>query len=812
MKQYEITAQPELRTVTVGAKITYSLHQKFATIPNNDWYTWGYYNDNDDVTENGHGHYWKQVDVGDEADWKDHEWTKVGHFTVVCRVWYASEGKEEFLFYHQWVEDTDVALARDLLKSRKEGLADPFKVLTHLYSYLKVLKQVAAKFPPTTAEQKADYEKTVKSYEDFRDKLAERLDKSWASKRYPINAVHIEAASQTHSKLNVFVACLSVTDGVQTWTLVDWTNPTRRDKTTELEATGATAEEAIRNLMSKWDSNGNRYYDGKISWEVAADVCGKPLSGDFTTNGRTTWDTVAAFFEWIAMGSAVVAAVATAIVPGTQVVSAAIWTSIFSSTAAAAINIGQRHEEGFGSARADAFDVLTIVGNCVAGAGIWARGATVVANNAEGKAIRYILIGQVATDSVQGVLIAEDHFEKYNEIMNDKTLSPQERTDRLMELFRSLAIAGTMTYISIKGTKADLENLNKGPKHLAGEEFKSPAQKLEDLKDPKKVLDTTKPPVTEGHTDEGKQKTTVHDEQKRAHNEPEEHAGGIARRGRPKTTFPEPPPAKQRGMRESDDLKFSEKAKEKGVTIFVRDGNAEGVDFVGQDGYKGKPETMKAKTAKAADPSKPPPPPWSQPPPPPPFGIVAFHPEHQRTLEMIAGEPPPTTVEALLSNPAERRARYDKFLHEKIEKTPVEFDAEGHPTKYEQIYQLGTAEEGYVVKDLKGYKFHGDYDLHGVYGPNGKLMDSTPFRAELNKEFEAELILHGAHDEWKIRNTDKAGVNKGPQPPCTVYTPDGKSYHLADRKAFKQFFLENGLDWETAYGEFERKYGTINID
>ena len=76
-------------------------------------------------------------------------------------------------------------------------------------------------------------------------------------------------------------------------------------------------------------------------------------------------------------------------VPGSQVVSFAIWTALLSSTAASTINIAQSIDEGSGTWQENAIDGLTIVSNLLAGSarsrgcrrrsgpGRWAEGAVI---------------------------------------------------------------------------------------------------------------------------------------------------------------------------------------------------------------------------------------------------------------------------------------------------------------------------------------------------------------------------------------------------------------------------------------------------
>jgi NAD:arginine ADP-ribosyltransferase len=175
------------------------------------------------------------------------------------------------------------------------------------------------------------------------------------------------------------------------------------------------------------------------------------------------------------------------------------------------INIGMRVDEGFSSFRANAFDVLTIVGNLFGVAGIvWARGANVLVQTERGL-LKAAIIGRVTTDAVQGVLLGADFVDEFISIENDKTLLPGERTQRLLALFRNAALSGVLLYISVKGTKNDLANLN-----VRGTEVgaTTPADRLAALGNPDSPpIDLTVPTKVKASTDTKAQKTTVHTDQ-----------------------------------------------------------------------------------------------------------------------------------------------------------------------------------------------------------------------------------------------------------------------------------------------------------
>jgi hypothetical protein len=320
-----------------------------------------------------------------------------------------------------------------------------------------------------------------------------------------------------------------------------------------------------------------------------------------------------------------------------------------------------------------------------------------------------------------------------------------------------------MTAVNMRGTKQDLKELNRAPVHVTGE---TPGERLRRASDPDEVIDLTGNPRVEGHTKDGSHTTRTQDQH--ARQEPDAP-------DRLRSHYEDPPFAPTRGLRYFDHLRFGRASKKLGVYILVRDGNSAGLKYVGEKGYKAKPETLKAKTSDQ----------------PPTEGLVAFHPDHDRTLDLLAGEPPPMTVSDLRKKPIERIARYETF-EKKMKK-------EG--------YTVRGSDEGYVVVDKAGNKFHGDYDLHGVYGKDGgRVKKSKKVRAKMNQEFGADLIRHGAHDEWNLRNKEKAGRNRGPQPPVTVYTPDGEAVHLPDKAAMKKFYLEHDFDWKHAYGDYEKDF------
>lgn len=490
-------ATPSRRVVSPGAKVTYRLEptSKSSRSLERVFCLWFCVNDPESVT------FFRPRQVSGpmgSVEWADAEWEFEGRHRIVCRT-VRGEEKVDFT-YDQEVAPLDAVLAMG--PTLPQAAQDPEAALDGATRFTALVAQIAKQFPPAPGAVRERHEQQLAGLEEYRDKLRERLASTAGARRYPVLASHFAIEGQQRQSLNVFVAKVG-----SEWVLVDWTNPAVRGLTGEYRGSGDTAAEAIRDALSEWDSD-NRYPDGMIEYEIRGVPQVPALEGRFETDGSSFWDSVSSFFTWVGIGAAATAAAIMFLspVPGPQAVSVLIWTSIFSSTAAATINISQRAAEGFSSWKANAFDVLSIVGNMFGAAGVlWTRGAQLTLQTSRG-VLKTVLIGQVATDGVQGVLIAADHVAAFEDIRKDPKLTPREKAQRLLELARSLSVNGLLIYINVKGTKADLDNLNLRPQHVEGQ---SPAERLRQLADPNASIDMTKPPSVEGHTAKGEHTTTV---------------------------------------------------------------------------------------------------------------------------------------------------------------------------------------------------------------------------------------------------------------------------------------------------------------
>ena len=457
-----IVASPDVRVAVPKTRITYTLaHGNQGLHAASAPYRYQWYALNDPVTSR----LLRKPARVEGGDGPKTEATArfVGNHKIISKVTPRSgrgAGLPTFYEFPQTVVP-EGKLAQDALQQAPEAV-DPARQLEILETFLQVLR--AAEKQPGSAPLDAG---TTQSYEKQIAALRKRLASTEGAERIPIQAVHVDREKARVSPLRAFVAPTPAGAGtsgdsgaLETWRLVDITNPESRRLSGEYEGTGKNAREAILAALAAWDT-ANRYAAGRIQLEVGAEAAGAPIAHTFQTDGMSFWDSIGEFFAevgfWTGMG-ALAAGVVTAVVPvpGMRVVSGLIWTSILTSTVASTINLAQRHAEGHATAREDAMDLLSIAGNILAGT--WLSRARVLLNGQGGTKIGTgLLIGQLGTDGAQGIVLGIEYLEQYDRAMAIE--DPKRRTDALMELLRSAALAGGMLFLSVQGAKADLGHL-----------------------------------------------------------------------------------------------------------------------------------------------------------------------------------------------------------------------------------------------------------------------------------------------------------------------------------------------------------------
>jgi hypothetical protein len=342
------------------------------------------------------------------------------------------------------------------------GAQDPMARLDIMRRYREIL--VAADAQEDSGDLDA---KVLQQIDQLIAALESRLASYEYDERFSMKAVHLATETATTSQLDLTLVPLGErwtgsTDNSTDhgWVLLDLTNPIDPRLTGEYEGWGATNLEAILDAIGRWDA-ANRYPTGVVHLEVDTGAYGVAFGKRIETDGSSLWDSVADFFNQVGVFTGVGAlllAGATAIlpIPGSRFVSLLIWTSLITSSLGVGISLAQRHYEGVQDPAQDVLDVLTIAGNILAG--IWLSGAKALLPTASGQKIaKGTLIGQFATDGGQGIILAAEYADQYDAVMAIQ--SPQKRTDALLELLRSASVAGTLVFVSIRSTRADLESV-----------------------------------------------------------------------------------------------------------------------------------------------------------------------------------------------------------------------------------------------------------------------------------------------------------------------------------------------------------------
>lgn len=379
--RHAIVANPLVTVAVPGTEVSYSVVKEAEIYSEGSYYAYQWLCLNDPQTSRRHGKpeiIWGPTNT---PRWSAH-WDFPGNHKVLCRVQFREKNPgvlsghtshtPEYIEYQQTVQAQGDVLARELDKSpQHESPDDQLRLMQAYQQALETAEQQqgSTKLDPRTKE----------ALDNQITKLREKLKGSEGHTRYPLKAVHIAAENAQVSQLNAFLSRTTVTDGQETWTLVDITNPTDRRLTGEYSGTGRDAQHAIQSAVAAWES-GNRYPKGRLRVKVPAQIDAS-LDQEFQTDGMSFWESVDEFFSqvgfWAGLGM-MGAAVVTTIAPDptvSKVAAALLWTSILAGTTGASINMIHRHAEGMSSLTEDASDTLTIVGNILGAR--WALGATI---------------------------------------------------------------------------------------------------------------------------------------------------------------------------------------------------------------------------------------------------------------------------------------------------------------------------------------------------------------------------------------------------------------------------------------------------
>jgi hypothetical protein len=716
VSNYVIRSTPDLATIAEGGTVTYEVVLHTAT-DEADYrgVRWMIYFDS--------RLYEKDDQFKTRNSWIEthfqYTWEEIGEHRVVALVRWAGSSEPLYLEKKQWVHTVDAVMGTKWKTLRGNELPDPLK---ELHALRRVLGAYVA--GETYARSKGwsvddvgtmhstyeegvrkqehnkkirEYKKkkqTIVDYETALEKLVDISKASWSLavpyghwRFYSIRALYLDRSSGSTAELRV---CVAIGEGPLTEprpaytdyyvTIIDWTNPLEKKYSRTFSAFHQNKETALNEALKEWDKK-NPYPSGIIKYEIPEEVVGRLITGKFEVGERSLWDKIADFLDWAAAAAVILLVVATLINPvvGAQYAAVLISAAAATSSTAAAIRIVRRRQTDDDNLLADAFDTLTIVTSVFSA--VWVRGASVAV--AEGrlglKSGKYVLMAQFTTDSVQGILVGVEGWKDYNDIMDDRSLTPEERAEKLLNLFKRLGLAATMTYFNLKSTHADLKGLHA----------------MEDLKAVDRMVDLDGELKIASHTDQGAANTVVNSKPGRA------------------TSFKPAKPPKARGMRPRDDIVFKEVAAE-GKVILVRNSNEHAVEYIGKKGYKAKPMKMKAKTRTQGKNA----------------GLAAADPNDKRLVDMLKSDKKTYKqfVEEMDSRGYGVASKEDGFVifnKETGEKYYSDYDLHG-------VYDINTGKSAYSssFKDELNKKFGDEVVQHG---PHDEWPDRNKKEAGINR-------------------------------------------------------------------------------
>lgn len=710
-------------------------------------------------------------------------WRYPGQHLVLVQIAYFSDdrgksghelAKTQILFT-QRVSDVETIQRRRMEVSRGKPPPHPITELEALERYLETVKAVEASYGVPKAKE-AEYRRELAKKEKYLDRMQDMFQYYRTNTiLLPLRASYVSKNTSEQTELRVCLHERWNLDSRESRfevTLIDWTNPLDERLRGQYTGMGATRPDAVKAAVEKWRKNCQYYHPGNVvaevpEFQIAIRRDEQPLPPrrfEFDTPGKNFWDKLADFFKAIAMVLGIIATAITFItpIPGDEVVAGLIWTSVFTSTVASGISIGRRKRNGFAGDSEDVFDVLQIVGNIfTAGRVDWGRRAVLASRSFKGQFKEFMLFGDVATDYVEGFLLATEFVRDFNDILDDPTLSPSERVDKMMGFLQDKAKKSAMYTLNVMSSKQKRREKT----------YIEPDMQAR-MRNPRERIDLDAPKVQKAETKQGEIRTKVQDEPARVRKPRGAKPRPAPRPKRNKYNFKPARPPEQRGMRADDDFDFAQQALDTGRIVLVRNSNQQMLRHVNNSTRGPKPESLKAKTL----PDKPPPALKD----PDHAGLASAHPDDPRLQDMLKEMKSPKTGKPPMS--------HEEFVEDLKKKG----------------YDVKGPEGDYLVtgKGAPG-GYYSDYDLHGVYDLKGNNGYSEAFRDQLNQRFGKELVQHGPHDLWPNRNRKEAGPNRGPQPPVTAYVPRGdrkvERFELDTVEEMRAFYEAWKIPWDKIY-------------
>lgn len=255
---------------------------------------------------------------------------------------------------------------------------------------------------------------------------------------------------------------------------------------------------------------------------------------------------------------------------------------------------------------------------------------------------------------------------------------------------------------------------------------------------------------------------------------------------------------RENGFRADHAQNMHEFAQKKGVYLVVRDGNPDSVKFMKDADKMPKPMSSKAKTAKAGPESN--------------KGLVV-DPTHSQQAKYWEDD-----IAAAKAAGDETKVKYLEENRQKAVETWNSYGKEMTSNGYSVNKETGVIEYTDPVTGKHYSGVHGDYDLHGVFKPaeggappkkvsfgsgqkfdsNGVDVEGGTLREQINGAIDPnkKYVQHGGQDDW-VPDPKKV-PDKGPDPPVTVFMPDGSTpVRLETAEDMKKFYQETmGVKWE----------------
>lgn len=797
-----IAANPRQATVVQGAKLRFTLVYSMALAERDEvsyieWYA-KLYADTDKPGQAKEKEFKRRtgsVAAGGSFVWET-EFETCGRWVVYCVV----RGDEEYVVeYVQNVATLNGVLAYHTGKLVGTKMMSLREARDGVDQWLTLLDAIDREHPTIDPAVRKRHETQRTRYSSLRSGYDALIRQHFSSKvieEYPIRAFYLSERDQRMDVLNVsLTARLTPLGQNDVLVLVEWTNPLGQGGPlvveVEIDRTAPDKNAAIlrafKRLFSEWDSV-NRYPPGTVQYFISDRIlrilgpdC--PHEGHFATTGRSSLGTISGWIDWISTGTMLIAGIVSMVmpIPGSQAISALIWISIFSGVAAAGLNIWDRHQAGIHNTNEDFLDGLAIVSSLLgAGAlarnGRWIRCAAIEGLGA-GKTILY---GQITADSIQGIFLLDSAVPELESILNDPQYSPDERARRLLDWCAATVVRNGLTYINIKGNARDVAALKEKARYVkSGPMSKSPEEKLKELKDNSRTVTPAAEQPKEGHTDEGRHKTTTNEERGRLHDTPPPPGPRRARK-----VFGPAPEPESRGMRPIDHMDLLRYAQDHELIIVVRDSNPACLMYIGKVGYLPKPMKLKAKTLREGK----------------FIGLAAAAPDDPGLIAMFKKDKVPSDLKTPDGRPHPRAGKncetYEDVLHV--------LDANG--------FTVSGKEQDHVIrKKGTGELFYSDLDIHGIYTRGGQKLNPVEMSAvlrDLNNvtKVKDRLVQHYWHDVWDYSDIrDVAGQNWGPQAHkgVTVYAPDEPVQHFGSNVAeipngnheMRQYYEEHDIEW-----------------